>query len=69
MLIPLVMLYEGGIWCIWLLERRHRQVRVVPDDDRNDSHDLIASFLLPLLTGRMYNGHQQAGRVRPRYGR
>jgi sec-independent protein translocase protein TatC len=50
MLLPLVLLYEAGIWCVWLTSGRAvAAANEVNHDERSD--DLIACFLLPLLTG------------------
>lgn len=50
MLAPLVLLYEGGIWCVWLADRRQKSSATEEVED-DESDDLIACFLLPLLTG------------------
>jgi len=50
MLAPLVLLYEGGIWCVWLTARLQKSsANEEVEDDESD--DLFACFLLPLLTG------------------
>jgi sec-independent protein translocase protein TatC len=51
MLAPLVLLYEGGIWCVWLIDRRQKSAATTQEDDKDESNDLIACFLLPLVTG------------------
>lgn len=50
MLVPLVLLYEGGIWCVWLIDRR-QQSSAAEEVEDDESDDLIACFLLPVLTG------------------
>ena len=62
MLIPLVLLYEGGVWCIWLLDRRRQHGHAEVQDDSND---LIASFLLPLVTVRLCDRGGEESRLRP----
>jgi Sec-independent protein secretion pathway component TatC len=52
MLVPLVLLYEGGIWCVWLTGRKKRSLNV-PETEKHESDDLIACFLIPLVTGRV----------------
>jgi sec-independent protein translocase protein TatC len=50
MLAPLVLLYECGIWCVWLIDRRQKPAATSQEDDNDDSGDLIACLLLPLMT-------------------
>lgn len=51
MLAPLALLYEGGIWCVWLTAGAQKSSATVRDVEEDDSGDLIGCFLLPLLTG------------------
>jgi sec-independent protein translocase protein TatC len=48
MLIPLILLYEAGIWCVWLGQRGWARQRAPEDFD--GSGDLLGSLLIPLLT-------------------
>ena len=51
MLVPLLLLYEGGIACVWLTERGKASRRQQWDEE--DSSDLLASLVLPVLAGHL----------------
>jgi Tat protein translocase TatC len=57
MLVPLVLLYEGVIWCVWLAGHK-RQSLAAEEVQENESDSLFACFLIPLLTGRVKCGNR-----------
>jgi sec-independent protein translocase protein TatC len=65
MLVPLVLLYEAGIVCVWLTDRRRSRSASERGQEPESSNDLMASFLVPFLTGRLY-GRGMVGRTNSR---
>ncbi len=62
MLVPLVALYESGIWCVRIVERRRaRRPQPSPNDaEHRDSTDLFASLLAPIIVSHMANAAKRA---------
>ena len=56
MFVPLVLLYEAGMLCVWYSERRASATATAGrDHDAGASDDLIASLLLPVVAGHLVN--------------